>query len=415
MGTNHRTAPLNIREKMAVSAEKMPAFLEKLRRHIPCGVIISTCNRTEIYTAGNDSDSIARDCLDFLKSHLRISDRELGKHIYSCKDREAVDHLFRVASGLESMIVGEYEVLSQVSQALAMAEKAGMVNHPLRYLFRSAVKTGRLVRQKTDISKNAMSVSSVAVDLATKVHGDIENCKIVIIGAGEAGRLVIKIARERGASRIVVASRTLQRARVLAEKLNGIPVDHSRVIDEIGDAHIVVTCTGAPHWVLDTARVIKVMDNRNAPMVLIDIAVPRNVEPEVKRVDGVSLYNIDDLTRMVDSNRKQREGEMEKAAAVIDGELDKFMARWEEQSIRPVVKALMSKAEAVRSSQLKKTMKKMRDLSEEEKESLDAMTRAIVNRILQDPIRYLKSNSNGNTDSVEKLNRIFNLPDEEEE
>jgi len=405
IGTNHQTTPVSIRERVAISAEKMPGYLEKLRPFIPQGVILSTCNRTEIYTVSNDVELTVKRCHDFLKNHLNISAEDLKKHVYMCRDREAAEHLLRVASGLESMIVGEYEVLSQTSRALEMAEKAGMVNLPLRNLFRNAVRTGRLVRSRTAISKNAMSISSVAVDLASSVHGNIKNCKIIVIGAGEAGRLAVKIARERGATNILVVSRTRQRAVALAERLEGIPLDRSRLLEEMGDTHIVISCSGAPHWSLDAERVGRVMKNRASPLVLIDIAVPRNV----------SLYNIDDLTRMVESNRKQREGEVEKASAIIETELDKFMSRWEEQSIRPVLRALMGKAEAVRSAQLKKTVKKLPDLSDEELENLEAMTRSIVNRILQDPIEYLKMNSGNEVDHAETLSKIFDLTVEEEE
>jgi glutamyl-tRNA reductase len=210
---------------------------------------------------------------------------------------EATKHLFRVASGLESMIVGEYEVLGQVRQALETAEKVGTVNLTLRQAFHSAVRTGRRVREETEISKNALSVSSVAVDLAAGVIGDLRNCRMLVIGAGEAGRLVARVARERGVSKIVIASRTKGRAQALASALHGVPTDLSDLTNELEAANIVVTCAGAPHWILDFHKIDKVMRNRpHLSLVVIDIALPRNVEPKVGNIPNVFLYNINDLT-----------------------------------------------------------------------------------------------------------------------
>jgi glutamyl-tRNA reductase len=414
-GINHQNTPLHIREKTAINAELLPLFLEKMRDFLPCGVILSTCNRTEIYTAGNDLNKIRAAALDFLKTTMDISAEDLEKYVYLVADGEAAGHLFRVSCGLESMILGEFEVLSQVSQAMDAAEKAGAMNSPLRYLFQAAVRTGRLVRRNTGISRNPLSTSSVAVDKANSILGDISKCKILIIGAGEAGRLVIKVARERGATDIVVASRTLERAAALASKLNGKPVDLGGLAAELKIADIAVTCSSAPHWILDSARIKKAMENRARPLVIIDIAVPRNVEPGADRIPGVSLYNIDDLQRTVEANRKQREGEMEKAEAIIEKELDKFISDWNELGIQPTISSLMTRAESIRRAQVKRAMKKLPDLSPEAIERIDAMTKSLVTRILQDPIDYLKAGNGDRGDRAAALNEIFNLAAEDGE
>jgi glutamyl-tRNA reductase len=414
-GINHQNAPLQIREKAAVNADALPLFLQKMLKYVPSGVILSTCNRTEIYSVGADPVKIKKAVLDFITDTMDIPQGELEKYVYLASGRQAVEHLLRVSCGLESMILGEFEVLSQVSGAMDAAAKAGTINAPLRYLFQAAVRTGRLVRRNTGISRNPISISSVAVDKAAGILGDIKKCKILIIGAGEAGRLVIKVARERGATDIVVASRTLERAKSLAGRLGGKPVDLSGLGAELKAADIAVTCSSAPHWVLDSARVKKATENRKKPLVIIDIAVPRNVEPEAGCIPGASLYNIDDLQRTVEANRKQREGEMEKAEAIIEKEMDKFMSDWNELGIQPTISALMTRAESIREAQVKRAVKKMPGLSPEDIERIDTMTKSLVTRLLQEPIDYLKEGNGDRGDRAAALNEIFNLEDKEQE
>lgn len=408
VGVNHQTAPVAIRETAAISTEKLDDALSLLRSYVPQGIVLSTCNRTEIYTTDSDCCDARRASLDFLKARLDASDEKLLQYTYISQDNTAAEHLFRVASGLESMIVGEFEVLGQVRQALEVAEKAAMVNLPLRHVFHSAIRTGRRVREETEISKNALSVSSVAVDQAAGIVGDLKRCKMLIIGAGEAGKLAAKVARERGISRIVIASRTEERARALAVTLHGTPIDLSNLKDELGNTNIVVTCAGAPHRILDVDKVIEAMRNRpRLPLVIIDIAVPRNVQPEVGRLKNVFLYNIDDLTEISSLNRKQRSAEISRAEEIVSGEVGKFVSWCQAFEVRPLVNALMGRAEEIRSTQLNKTLKKLPPLSDEQRHSLEAMTRSIVTRILKDPIQYLKANRN--TSDSEIVRDLFQL------
>jgi glutamyl-tRNA reductase len=409
VGINHQTAPITIREKVAIGGESLIDALSSLHAYVPQGVILSTCNRTEIYTVDDcDGDDAEKAILAFLKARLSIPSGELLKYVYTSQDMKAARHLFRIASGLESMIVGEYEVLAQVRQALETAEKTGMVNLPIRQAFYSAVRTGRRVREETGISKNALSVSSVAVDLAAGVIGDLRKCRMLIIGAGEAGRLVARVARERGASQIVIANRTKGRAQALATTLQGVPTDLSNLSEELCSADIVITCAGAPHWILNFHKVEEAMRNRSElPLVVIDIAIPRNVEPEVGRIGNVFLYNIDDLTEIANSNRKQRENEIHRAEEIVADEVNKLASWWRDLKIRPIVGALMSRAEEIRSAQLSKTLKKLPPLSDEQRESLEAMTKSIVARVLKDPIQYLKTNENGHR--AEMVKELFNL------
>jgi glutamyl-tRNA reductase len=410
VGIDHQTTPIAVREKVAISTKKLYDALPVLRSYIPRGIILSTCNRTEVYTIDSDAHHAERSSLDFLKAHVNIPDIDLLQHVYLFENRTAVEHLFRVASGLESMIVGEFEVLGQVGHALEVAEGAGMVNLPLRHIFQSAIRTGRRVREETGISRNALSASSVAVNLAAGIVGDLKRGKMLVIGAGEAGRLVAKAAKDRGISHMVVVGRTQERASALASQLGGTPISPGNLGEELLTTNIVVTCAGAPHRILSVDQVKRAMEKRLLPLVIIDIAVPRNVEPAVGQIRNVFLYNIDDLTELSALNRKQREDEIQKATQIIDDELDKFALWWQEFKVRPLIRAMMSKAEEIRRSHFDRTVKKLSHLTEEEQYSLEMMTKAIVSKMLKDPVQYLKAN--GSNNYAKMVREIFRLNEE---
>ncbi len=410
VGLNHRSAPVTIREKAAIRTQELRDSLESLRSYVSHGVILSTCNRTEVYTITNGDSQDTAVSLSFLQNYVDIPQHTLHLYTYALEGKAAVEHLFRVACGLGSMVIGEYEVLGQVRQALEIAEKAEMVSLPLRRLFQSAIRAGRRVREETEISKNALSVSSVAVELAAKAIGDLANCKMLVIGAGEAGRLAAKAAKERGVTQIVVASRTRERASELAVELAGLPISMNGVAAVLPTSNLVVTCADAPHQLLDVPTVEAAMKQHpELPLVIIDIAVPRNVTPAVAQINNVFLYNIDDLTNISEQNRKQREGEIEKAGEIISAEVQKFFARWQDLEVRPVVAALMKKSEEIRLLQLNRTLKKLPQLSEEERYSLEMMTKAIVTKILQEPIYSLKTNSLQNLSYAEIVRELFQL------
>ena len=417
IGINHRTAPVEVREKVAIRNVELAQHLSLLRNHTPFGVILSTCNRTEVYIADNDGRDVEKAGLKFFQNYLNMPAEEMDKCFYVTTNQQEVSHnLYCIASGLDSLILGEYEILGQVGNALEAAEKAGMVNLLLRHLFQGAIRSGRRVREETGISKNAMSVSSVAVDLASKIIGDLSKSRLLVIGTGEAGRLVAKASKERGVTQIAVASRTLERASELAGVLGGKPVDMYSLFEELGNCDIVVGCASSPHALVNAARIETVMKGRaEAPLVIIDIAVPRNVSDDVKNVKNVFLYNIDDLTEISVANRKAREEEISKAESIIAEELEDLNAWWHSLESRPAVSALMEKAESIRSSQLSSTLKKLRPLSDEETEHLEAMTRSIVIKILKDPVHYLKNCVEGDGDGVDLVRQLFRLEVEKPE
>src|ERR1035437_7645433 len=311
VGVNHETAPVAIREKVSISADKMPEALAALTSSVAQGLILSTCNRTEIYSVDGNSDSAAEANLSFLRGRLNGLGAELDKYIYVLKDEAAVEHLYHLTSGLDSMIIGEYEILGQVGQALEAAEKAKALDVSLRYVFQGAIRTGRRVREETGISTNAMSVSSVPGDLGVKTIGNLGTARMAVIGIGEAGRLVAKAAKERGVPEIVVASRTFETAADFATKLGGRAITLESLGEELKLCNLVVSCASTPHHIVDSLRVESVMLSRpDVPLVIIDIGIPRNVEPSASKVKNVFLYNIDDLTQISDANRQLRTTEM---------------------------------------------------------------------------------------------------------
>jgi glutamyl-tRNA reductase len=408
-GVNHSTTPIEIRERLAVSNDRLSDALSLLRKYVSQGLILSTCNRIEVYAVAEGRDS-SQPGIDFFKAWANISHADLLPYIYCYRNEAAVRHLFRVASGLDSMIIGEFEILGQVKNSLEEASKARMVEHPLRTLWHQALRTGRQVREKTGISKNALSVSSVAVELAAKAIGDLTKCKALVIGTGEAGKLVAKALKERGVNRITATSRSYEKASAMAKTLGGSSVDIGSLGQELTGCDIAISCTGAPHFILDLKTMENAMSARsNRPLVIIDIAVPRDVDPEVGRLRNVFLYDIDDFTHISEHNRKQRQAETRKATEIIESEVKRFASQWQTMEVKPVISSLMGKAEAIRQAQLKLTLKKLRRLSTEERQSLEAMTQAIVQKILHDPIQRLKKDADERDDYIRLVAELFQL------
>jgi glutamyl-tRNA reductase len=408
-GVNHSTTPIEIRERLAVSNDRLSDALSLLHKHVSQGLILSTCNRIEVYSVAEGRDS-SQPGIDFFKSWANIAHADLLPYIYCYQNEAAIRHLFHVASGLDSMIIGEFEILGQVKNSLEEANKARMVEHPLRTLLHQALRVGRQVREKTGISKNALSVSSVAVELAAKAIGDLTRCKALVIGTGEAGRLVAKALKERGIAQITATSRSYEKASALAKALGGSSVDIGSLGQELAGCDIAISCTGAPHFILD----LKTMENTmlarsNRPLVIIDRAVPRDVDPEVRRLSNIFLYYIDDFTHISDRNRKQRETETQKAMEIIESEVKRFASRWQTMEVKPIISSLVGKAEAIRQAQLKLTLKKLRRLSTEEQQSLEAMTKAIVQKILHDPIQHLKKDAEERDDYIRLIAELFQL------
>lgn len=411
VGINYKTTPAAVRSKVAIGSLQLGDALLELHRHISQGTILCTCNRTEIYSISPEEDN-SKEIIEFLKSRSGLTDAKLIPYVYIYKDTEAVNHLFRVASGLDSMIIGEYEILGQVKRSLKEAEKCGFVESPLLELFRRAVSAGRKARAKTKISRNALSVSSVSVGLASQVVGDIKNCRILVIGAGEAGQQVAKASRERGASQITVASRSSRKGTVFAKQISGNWVPMQNLSQELLNCDIVICCSGAPHTILKQEMIAEAMRLRsNKPLVIVDIGIPCNVDSGVKLLKNVSLFNIDELTTITEVNFQQRSQEIQKAQQIVNTEVEKFMTYWHELKVKPLITALVTKAETIRQSRLNSTLKKVPDLSSEQRSQIEALSKSIIQKILHEPIECLKSNHK-NEEYFRIVSELFCLSEE---
>ena len=408
VGLNHNTAPVEVREKLALGSWQLKEALISLFDHVPEGIILSTCNRTEVYTLADEHYSERTRVEDFLSELGDMSISELSPYLYAFQQEMAVSHLFRIASGLESVILGEFEVLGQVREALQDAESTGLVSLPLLNLFRQAVRVGRRARLETGISRYSVSVSSVAIDLAKRTFDDLSNCKVLVVSAGEAGKLAVKALVKHGISDLMVTSRSYEKALALASAHGGKAVPFHHLKEPLIEADILISSSGAPHFILEPSVVAEAMQSRpHRPLVLIDIAVPRDIDPRVNDIENVLLYDIDDLETVSGSNHRQRAKEKEKVMTIIDAEVAKFMSWWHSLEAVPTITALVSKAERIRRTQLTRTLSRMQ-MSDEDRAAIDAMTQAIVKKILHDPIRSLRNGEQGDN-HIQAVQELFDL------
>lgn len=399
-GVDFNSAPMPVRERLSIARPSLPRALEVLGSLGYSGVILSTCNRTEVYAISHEEGVPSE---EFFRAYFGDT-QVFMPYIYTLSNRNAAEHLFEVAAGLDSMVVGEFEVLGQVSHALEAAEGAGVVSEPIRHLLTSAIRAGRRVRQETDISKGALSISAMAVECAASIVPDFIHRQLIVIGAGEAGRLVAKVAHKRGVSQITLVSHNPQLAHDIASELGVSCCSLNELPDELSKASTVVTCSLAPHWVLSVAQISQLMTQRpDEPLVLVDIGIPRNVEPAAGQIANVFLYNIDDLNHLAELNRLARQKEIQGAKSIITQELSRLGKWWRAFEVRPVIRALSAKAEDCRRRELEKFSLQVHSLSDEEWYYLEKMTQAVVKGLLKEPLQGLKSHPEEYKDALVNL------------
>jgi len=392
IGVNHKTAPLHVREAVSFSKDQLAAALPELRRSVGEGLILSTCNRTEVYATADDPESAAASAGRFLATFHGVSHELLTPHLRQLVDDEAVHHLFRVTSGLDSMIIGESQILGQVRDALTAASEANSVDTPLVGLFHAAVRTGRRAREETDIGRNALSISYAGVNLASKVLGGLEGRKALLIGAGEAGKLVAVALRTSGVGDLMIANRTVDRSTEMASELAGDVVTYDSIQDALGEVDIAIVATDAPEYIVSRDMVERSLASSpsDRTLFIFDLAVPRNVEPSAGELQGVKLFNIDDLGSIASENRRNRQNAADDAEQIVQDELGRFMSWWKSLDAEPMIRALRLRAETVREQELDRAVKNMPGLSDDDHRVLETLTRSIVNRLLHDPTVYLK-------------------------
>ncbi len=413
-GLNHRTAPVEVREKVAFDPNALGSALNDLvgRQGVQEGVILSTSNRVEIaVTSENGFDP--RDAVDrFLSDSRRVPFGDIEPHLYHLRDEEAIHHLFRVAASLDSMVVGEPQILGQLKAAYAAGKAQGTVSGFLEQVLTRAFGVAKRVRSETGIGENAVSVSYAAVELAREIFGSLENRKVLIVGAGKMSELAARHLHRSGATRIFVTNRTHERARELADVFKGAIVEYDRLIPTLHEMDIVITSSGAPHYILKKSDMRRVIDaRRNRPMFLIDIAVPRNIEPAVNEIDNVFLYDIDDLQRVVESNVGERKKRAEQAEEIISLEVERLLARLKAREVAPTIVSLQEQLEQLRQAEVARVRGKFGNLTPQQEEALDALTRGLINKIAHGPISEMRKQASGpeGVSFIEAIRKAFRL------
>ncbi|WP_066635966.1 glutamyl-tRNA reductase [Desulfolucanica intricata] len=394
VGVNHRTAPVEIREKLSFSESSIKESLAQLNSFpgIDGCVILSTCNRTEIYAATVELDDGINAIWKFLSDRSGVDIFEIKNYTYSHALYDTIRHLFRVAAGLDSMILGETQILGQVKNAYELALKYGATNRVINTLFQQALAVGKKVRSETGIDKHAVSISYTAVELAKQNLGNLDGRSVLIIGAGKMSELTAKHLVANGVSGVIVSNRSHERAAVLAKQFNGRAITFDELYKYMEIADIVISCTAASHYVVKLDKFQKVMDKRTSKKIfLIDIAVPRDIDPEIAKLPGVTLYDVDDLQNVVDSNLDERKKAALAAEDIIETNLSEFMKWLSTQFVVPTIVALRNRADEIRKQELQKALNRLGELSEHDKKIINTLANAIVNQLLHDPITQLKS------------------------
>jgi glutamyl-tRNA reductase len=411
IGVNHKTAPIEMRERIAIPRDELPETTRALAA-VP-GVsecmIVSTCNRVEMLAAVESPDT---DLKGFLHQHFGLDPSLLAAHIYEQRDKDAVRHLFRVASSLDSMVVGEPQILGQVKEAFAVARASGTVAGQLEHLLQSAFAAAKRVRSETEIGSNSVSIASVAVELARKIFGSLQGRTVFLVGAGKMSELAARHLVQQGAGAILVSNRTQERARVMAEEFKGRVIPFDKLYEAASEADIVISSTGAPHPIFRREHGQAFMQRRkNRPMFFIDIAVPRDVDPAMGKLEGVFVYDIDDLQAVAAAHMAERSRVASDAETLIAGEVERFQQRQRTVNVAPAIVALQRQAEEIRQTELKRVQARLGPLSAEQIAALESLTRGLVNKFLHPPMQALKQAAReGNAARLDALCDAWSVP-----
>ena len=418
VGLNHRTAPIDVRESLAFENSYVADALTRLHGYpsILEGVVLSTCNRVEVIGAAADENSALSEITSFLAAQkAQRHAAALDEHIYTYRGADAVRHLFRVAASLDSMVIGEPQILGQLKQYYDAAQRAGTVGAVLHRLFHRSFSVAKRVRSETGIGSGAVSVSSVAVDLAKRIFDRFDDKTVMLIGAGKMGDLMARHLQSVGVQTLMVTNRTFERALAVAENIQGNPIRFEDFVRYLAMCDLVIGCAGAPDALIDAATVEKVLrERKHKTMFFLDIGDRRNFDPLINDLDNVYLYNIDDLKGVADENLQERASEAEKAEEIVREEVENFLRWLASLEQVPTITALRQRFEEIRQREIEKSLGgNLKDLSAKQRDAVQEMTAAMVNKMLHGPISQLKRNSaNEDEDAtlyVAALRKLFNL------
>jgi len=411
-GVNHRSASLEVREKLSFTDSQLRQALHYLHHRLQEVVLLFTCNRMEIYTVSEDASGAQETLVEFLSHHRKIAPSEVRKLLFHYTGEDAVQHLFKVVCGLDSMVLGETQVLGQVKEVYRKACEEGTVGKVFHTLFQHSFKTGKRVHGETGINDHAASVSYVAVKLSQDLFGSLKGRSVMVLGAGKMSELALQHLKEQGAKRVLVANRSRERACQLAERFDGSVINFKEMPGGFKDADIVITSTGAPHYVVHPHAVEAAMHDRNGrDLLFIDIALPRDVEPAAAELDGVHLYDLDDLQQVVRANEQERRQEALRAESILKDERKQFMESLQVLKAEPVISALRQKGESIYQQEKDQALSRLSRLSSREKKVVETMGRRVMDQLLKDPVLTLKelSRQGDGEEATETLCRLFNL------
>ena len=416
-GLNHKIADVDVREKLAFNGPKLEEGLKRFRElpEVHEAIILSTCNRVELYANVKDNQRAAEEVKTFLSEFHNINRSSLDAGLYIYDGVNAVRHIFRVASSLDSMVVGEPQILGQLKDAFELALSKKTTGILLNKLMKKAISVAKRVRTETRIAENAVSISFAAVELAKKIFTDLSKRVFMLLGAGEMAELAAKHLISSGVKEVLLVNRTYERACDLAKEFNGKPIRFDEFIDEMSRADIVICSTGAPNYIVTKGQMQKVMKERKQRQVfLIDISVPRNLDPEINDLDNVYLYNVDDLQGVVDSNLFERKKEAEKAEKIIDEELETFLKWQSTLDSVPTIIAIREKAEEIKKEELDKFFHKMPGMGEKEREAIEYMAAALINKMIHPPTAALKEDSEDKDVLVATIRKLYGIDGKKE-
>lgn len=417
VGLSHKTAPVEIREKVAFSPTGMKAPLQQMLAlpAISEAVIVSTCNRVELYAVSRNVAAAITELKQFLSDYHQLKLADLEGHLYDFEGQDAIRHVLRVSASLDSMVIGEPQILGQIKTAYGYACEYNTAGLILNRFLHKAFSVAKRVRTETAIASNAVSVSFAAVELARKIFDSLEDKTVMLIGAGEMCELAARHFVNNGVAKVLVTNRTFARAEKLAEEFNGTAVSFDNFREQLHRVDIVLSSTGAPDYVLGAKKLKEVCKlRRHKPMFLIDIAVPRDIDPLANRIDGIYLYDVDDLQGVVQANLKEREQEAARAETIIDEEIEQFQRWLATLEVKPTIVALRQQLDRVRKAELEKTFSSLNGLNDRERKTVEAMTSAIINKILHHPTNILKQAQNGSDGDlyIDAVRTLFDLPED---
>lgn len=416
VGISHRSAPVDVRERMNIHESRLQSALTDLvaRDGIREALILSTCNRVDLAAAGEEGSEAEPMLRGFLADYHRYDPTVYDQHLYWYRDADVIRHLFRVACSLDSMIVGEPQILGQFKQAYLAAREAGALSGVLRNVSEQALAVGRRVRRETGLGTSAVSVSYAAVELARKIFGTLQGKTIFILGAGKMSELAARHLVSSGARSILVANRTFERAEELAAAFGGSAVPFEEVLMHLQRADIVISSTGSPGFIVTRTAAEQLLAGRKQrPMFFVDIAVPRDIDPAVNELDNAFVYDIDDLEQVVKENLTERRREAERAERIVEEEVERTLRRLASRELAPTIAALERRLEGIRQAEIERYQSRLGDLTPEQRQGIEAMTRGMLNKILHGPITEMKSRAGGPEHSalVNLVRRMFGVND----